>query len=140
SVAAVQSAETPKLMATPGILGTAIGQDGAGEISLLVFVNSTGNNPGQIVRNLPASIRGVRVSVQLTEPFRALAGKPGGAGGGVSHTAKQTPPIQLGTSGGWGKDLANGYCGGGTLGSLIRIGGVQYILSNYHVLEADIVS
>ncbi len=58
----------------------------------------------------------------------------------VSHTAKQTPPIQLGTSGGWGYDLANGYCCGGTLGSLVQIGGTQYILSNYHVFESDIVS
>ena len=58
----------------------------------------------------------------------------------VSHTAKQTPPIQLGTSGGWRYDLANGYCCGGTLGSLVQIGGTQYILSNYHVFESDIVS
>jgi hypothetical protein len=63
-----------------------------------------------------------------------------GGGGGVSHTAKQTPPIQLGTSGGWRYDLANGYCCGGTLGSLVLRGGTQYVLSNYHVLEADIVN
>src|SRR5512134_3911235 len=61
-------------------------------------------------------------------------------GGGVSHTAKQTPPIQLGTSGGWRYDLANGYCCGGTLGSLIQKGGAQYVLSNYHVLASDIVN
>jgi hypothetical protein len=46
----------------------------------------------------------------------------------------------LGTSGGWKYDLANGYCCGGTLGSLVQIGGAQYILSNYHVFESDIVS
>jgi hypothetical protein len=73
----------------------------------------------------------------VTERIVAL-GKPGG--GGVSHTAKQTPPIQLGTSGGWRYDLANGYCCGGTLGSLINKGGQLRILSNYHVFEADIVS
>ncbi len=74
--------------------------------------------------------------MELTEKFRAMA-KPAG---GVSHKAKQNPPIQLGTSGGWAKDLANGYCCGGTLGSLVLIGGQQHILSNYHVLEADIVA
>jgi hypothetical protein len=58
----------------------------------------------------------------------------------VSHTALQTAPIQLGTSGGWRQDLANGYCCGGTLGSLIQVNGTQYILSNYHVFESDIVS
>ena len=77
------------------------------------------------------------VTAVITEPFRAL-GKPIKAPA-VSHTAKQTPPIQLGTSGGWGYDLANGYCCGGTLGSLVQIGGTQYILSNYHVFESDIV-
>src|SRR6185503_3700772 len=55
-------------------------------------------------------------------------------------TAVQALPIQLGTSGGWRTDLANGYCCGGTLGSLIQVNGVQYIMSNYHVLESDIVS
>jgi hypothetical protein len=58
----------------------------------------------------------------------------------VSHTVIQTAPIQLGTSGGWRSDLANGYCCGGTLGSLIQVNGVQYILSNYHVFESDIVN
>src|SRR5213596_1335839 len=58
----------------------------------------------------------------------------------TSHTAKQTPPIQLGTSGGWSRDLANGYCCGGTLGSLVQVNGVQYVMSNYHVFESDIVS
>jgi hypothetical protein len=63
-----------------------------------------------------------------------------GPGGGVSHTAIQTPPIQLGTSGGWRFDLANGYCCGGTLGSLINKAGTQHILSNWHVLYSDIVN
>src|ERR1043166_1789091 len=83
----------------------------------------------------------------LTDKFRAYKNPHAGGGGGsgVSHTAKQTPPIQLGTSGGWRNDLANGYCCGGTLGSLIQISGgasngVQFILSNYHVFESDIVS
>ena len=58
----------------------------------------------------------------------------------MSHTAKQSTPIQFGTSGGWTYDLANGYCCGGTLGSLVSMGGAQYILSNYHVFEADIVN
>src|SRR5204862_2943319 len=74
--------------------------------------------------------------VHLTDKFRAMRGNPHG----TSHTAKQNPPIQLGTSGGWAYDLANGFCCGGTLGSLVKIGSTRYILSNYHVLESDIVS
>jgi hypothetical protein len=68
-----------------------------------------------------------------------LAAKPGG-GETVSHKAKQTLPIQLGTSGGWKYDLANGYCCGGTLGSLVTRSGVKYILSNFHVFASDVVS
>jgi hypothetical protein len=105
-------------------------------------VNLEDGNAGEIIRALPRSIRRVAVAGILTDPFRALKGPPGGGGGGggVSHTAKQNPPILLGTSGGWRHDLANGYCCGGTLGSLVEIGSTQYILSNYHVLEADIVT
>ncbi len=136
-VMAVQEAVTPDLMSMPDVLGTAVGQEDGGELAILVYVNLEGKNPAASARNIPRSLRGENVVVEFTEPFRALR-KPAPASG-VSHTAKQTPPIQLGTSGGWRYDLANGYCCGGTLGSLVQIGGAQYILSNYHVLESDIV-
>jgi hypothetical protein len=55
----------------------------------------------------------------------------------VDHKALQQPPIQLGTSGGSVTDFANSYCCSGTLGALVRIGGVQYILSNTHVFAGD---
>jgi hypothetical protein len=144
-VIAVQEQFTTDLMAQPEILGTAVGQDSDGEMVLVIYVNTEFKNHGEVMRALPPTLKGKRVRPELTEPFRAFdkpsgVGKPGGGGGGVSHTAKQTPPIQLGTSGGWGYDLANGYCCGGTLGSLVKIGSTQYILSNYHVFESDIVS
>lgn len=75
------------------------------------------------------------LTIVLVTP--ALAAKPV-KGGGVSHKAKQTPPIQLGTSGGWRNDLANGYCCGGTLGSLVTRNNKQYILSNFHVFAGDV--
>jgi len=58
----------------------------------------------------------------------------------TDHKSIQPTPIKLGTSGGWKSDLANGFCCGGTLGALITDGFTQYILSNYHVFQADIVS
>ena len=136
AVMAVQQDVTANWMRQPEILGTAVGIDDSGNTTLLVYVDQESSNAGEAVRNLPRNIRGVAVQVQLTDKFRAMAPP----GGGVSHTAIQTPPIQLGTSGGWRFDLANGFCCGGTLGSLVLIGGQQHILSNYHVLEADIVS
>ncbi len=44
-------------------------------------------------------------------------------------------PIPLGTSGGNIKDSSRSFCCGGTLGALVQDGnGIQYILSNNHVL------
>ncbi|HMF91994.1 MAG TPA: hypothetical protein VKL40_15225 [Candidatus Angelobacter sp.] len=47
---------------------------------------------------------------------------------------KQTRPIKLGTSGGDVNDISKRFCCSGTLGSLVTKGGVQFILSNNHVL------
>ena len=135
AVMAVQQEVTADWMRQPEVLGTAVGIDASGNTLLIVYVDQDSKNAGEIIRSLPRAHRGVNVQVELTDKFRSMA-KPGG---GTSHTAKQTPPIQLGTSGGWRYDLANGFCCGGTLGSLVSIGGVQHILSNYHVFESDIV-
>ena len=136
AVMSVQAEVTSDLMQHPEILGTAVGVNTVGVPVLTVYVDRDSANAGLVVRDLPRQFGGVGVQVHLTDKFRAMARPPGG---GVSHTAKQNPPIQLGTSGGWTYDLANGFCCGGTLGSLVRIGSTQYILSNYHVFEADIV-
>lgn len=135
-VMAIQDAHTAELMANTDVLGTATGLTENGELAVIIYVNLESQSFQKTAASLPAQLEQRPVIIEYTEPFRAL--KSGG--GGVSHTAKQTPPIQLGTSGGWRYDLANGYCCGGTLGSLVKIGSTQYILSNYHVLEADIVS
>jgi hypothetical protein len=137
AVMAVQQEVTADWMRQPEVLGTAVGIDAAGNASLVVYVDQDAKNAGEVIRTLPRNQSGVNVQVELTDKFRSMA-RP--SGGGTSHTAKQTPPIQLGTSGGWSKDLANGYCCGGTLGSLVNIGGQQHILSNYHVFESDIVA
>ena len=133
----IQEETTDYLMLNENILGTATGLDENGEVAIVVYVNQHGKGMSEIVRNLPKKIKGVPVVAEITEPFRSLIAKARRSA--VSHTAIQTPPIQLGTSGGWGYDLANGYCCGGTLGSLIQINGTQYILSNYHVFASDIV-
>jgi hypothetical protein len=129
AVAAIQDEHTAALMANPDVIGTATTIDDDGEPAILVLVTTE-----KALRGTPMALAGVRTKVVLTDKIVAMKG------GGVSHTARQTAPIQLGTSGGWRQDLANGFCCGGTLGSLIQVGGQQRILSNYHVLEADIVS
>jgi hypothetical protein len=137
AVMAVQDRHTARLMEDPDVIGTATTLVD-GEPAIMVLVTSR-----RAEAAAPKFLDGVRVTTRFTDKIVAMKGPPGGGGGGgnkVSHTAKQTPPIELGTSGGWADDLANGYCCGGTLGSLIQVGGQKRILSNYHVFEADIVS
>lgn len=136
SVMEVQNKHTAKLRADKNVVGTATGLTADGRLAILVFLKE---GPGsqkdvRITSSIPTDLDGVPVITEVTGVFRAMKTTP------VSHTAKQTPPIQLGTSGGWRYDLANGYCCGGTLGSLIKKGTTQYILSNYHVLWGDIVA
>ena len=83
-------------------------------------------------------MRGAKVAVELTEPFQALE-KFEPTDGGAAHRVKQSMPFRLGVSGSPSRSLANGYCCGGTIGSLVKVNGVQYILSNFHVFEGDIV-
>jgi hypothetical protein len=134
---AAQNSVTPDLMTKPGILGTAVTVDANGAPAVVIYVDQGSKHAGALIAALQRPVAGIAVQVELTDQFRAYT-KPS-AGNTPGHTAPQAPPIQLGTSGGWRFDLANGYCCGGTLGSLISAGGVQYILSNYHVMEADIV-
>lgn len=129
-IVAVQERHTPVLMSNDKVVGTAIGLSENGTLVVKVYTKEP-----LVGHEVPQTLDGVPVEVEVTGEFRAMRG-----GGGVSHTAKQTPPIQLGTSGGWRYDLANGYCCGGTLGSLIQVGSQKRILSNYHVFEADIVA
>ncbi len=132
AVMAVQDHYTPALMADADVIGTAttIGDDGQPAVLLLVLSDKARNR-------MPRDLDGVKVQVLITDRIVAMKGPPSS---GPSHTVIQTPPIQLGTSGGWAYDLANGYCCGGTLGSLIQVGSQKRILSNYHVFEADIVA
>ena len=130
-VMATQERHTPRLMAVDDVVGTAIGFSADGTVVMKVYAANPLDHGA-----VPAELDGVPVEVEVTGMFHAMKG----GGGGVSHTAIQTPPIQLGTSGGWRFDLANGFCCGGTLGSLVLRNGNQYVLSNYHVLEADIVN
>jgi hypothetical protein len=113
------------------VVGTATTFDEHGKPAIMVLTEySLGAG------RLPAMAGGYRVIEEVTGKIVAVKG----GGGGVSHTAPQTPPIQLGTSGGPIGDIANGYCCGGTLGSLVSKGGQQYILSNSHVFAGDVVS
>jgi hypothetical protein len=133
SVMAVQDRHTAELMKVPGVVGVATGLDPASGKAAIKVYTEKALPPGQLKKEF----EGVKVVEEVTGKIHAFKG---GGGGGASHTAKQTPPIQLGCSGGPVLDLANGYCCGGTLGSLVTKGGAQYILSNSHVFAGDVVA
>lgn len=56
---------------------------------------------------------------------------PGLADGGANHRVRNQ---HFGVSGGNVNDITTRFCCSGTLGALITAGGVQYVLSNNHVL------
>lgn len=133
---AIQEQHTDDLMARSGVVGTAVGLDDAGQVAVKVYLEDESAMVG-----LPADLDGLNLVPVVTGEIVARGGPPGMGGGGVNPRAPQTAPIKLGTSGGWRYDLANGYCCSGTLGGLVEdSGGTQYILSNWHVLYADIVN
>lgn len=138
SVMNVQEKHTEKFMENPEIVGTATGLTEDGKLAILVLskVELPKNALAKLRNPIPEKLEGIPVQVIYTGELRPMKGKPVK----INHKAIQTPPIKLGTSGGWRYDSANGYCCVGTLGSLIESGSKQYILSNYHVLSADIAS
>src|SRR5438132_1367741 len=132
AVIAVQDRHNRALMAVPGVVAVGTGVDETGRAVIHVYTESK-LAPGR----LPTDVEGVAVVERVSGKIVAMKGH---GGGGTSHTARQTPPIQLGTSGGNATDLANGYCCSGTLGALVSKGGTQYILSNSHVFAGSVVS
>jgi hypothetical protein len=142
AVATVQKEVTENWMRQPEVLGTAVTADETGATGLLVYVDRDSPRAADVVRSLPQQIRGIGVQIRFTDKFRAMRRRHRRRRVrlvGVSHRVFQTPPIQLGTSGSWGKDTNGHFCCGGTLGALVQIGGQQYVLSNWHVFEDDFV-
>lgn len=134
AVMEVQDRNTPTLMQDKNVVGTATTLTDDGRLAIVVYLDRgpklRGGKERGVSSLLPSTIEGVPVIAEVSGKFRAMDG-------GAAHRVKQTAPIQLGTSGGWRYDLANGYCCGGTLGSLIKKGSTQYVLSNYHVFWGD---
>ena len=150
AVAAVQAEVTENWMRQPEVLGTAVTLDSSGATALAVYVDRDSPKAVEVVRSLPDQVQGIGVQIRLTEKFRAMRHRHRrhhrhhrrhrrGSIVAVGHKFFQTPPIQLGTSGGWSRDRTGNHCCSGTLGALVQIGAQQYILSNWHVLEDDIV-
>src|SRR5438105_15904493 len=69
---AVQLEVTDEWMKQPEVLGTSVGVSGGGTPMLTVYIDRDATNAGDMIRNLPQSVRQVRRNILFTDKFRAL--------------------------------------------------------------------
>jgi hypothetical protein len=119
---AVQNANTASLMNIAGVNGTGVGLGADGGARLLVFTSNAD------VRNVPASVGGIKTKIEFIGDVVPMAGPPKGYRGSYRN------PLPCGVSIGNDND-----CAAGTLGCLVRSvsGGTPYLLSNNHVLKGS---
>jgi len=120
----IQDRHTGRLMAIPGVVGTATGLDAAGQPVVKVFL-AKGGVPG-----IAANLEGVSVDVEVTGVFVALrkpSGKPSKPPA-IDPTARFPRPVPIGVSTGHPNITA------GTISCRVKdaLGNV-YALSNNHV-------
>ncbi len=126
----VQERNTARLMALPGVVGTAVGLDAQGQPVVKVFTTQAG------VAGLPANLDGLSVVVDVTGPFIALPGRAPGKKPppepGVDPTDRFDDPVPIGVS------VGNEFdCSAGTIGCRVSDGTLEYALSNHHVFDPD---
>jgi hypothetical protein len=133
---AAQEAHNPQLLATPGVVGTAVGLDESNLPAIIVFTERAG------VGTLPTSLDGVPVLVRATGKFSALAPPPGkgppeGKGPKEPKEPKTTDkwplPVPIGVSTG-----NENECSAGTIGArVVDSDGNVFALSNNHVYTLE---
>ena len=117
AVMTIQDRHTAELMADKNVVGTATGLTDDGRLAVLVLLEKpvgTSVKGAHSVLSMPTDIEGIPIVLEVVGKIKPLDG-------GAAHQVIQTPPIQLGTSGGWRFNLSNGFCCSGTLGSLVHV-------------------
>ena len=127
---AAQERHTPRLLARPHIVGTAVGRDADGAF-IRVFTARAGVD-------VQDRLDGIRVRVAVTGPIRATHHRPGHAGGPapgggeLGRTDAWPRPVPIGISTGRADE-----CAAGTIGARVSKGGTVYALSNNHVYARE---
>lgn len=119
----LQEQVTDAWMSRSGVVGTAIGVDGAGHAVLKVYLAA----PGLVA--LPRFVGGVEVVTEVTGRFTALPLAAEAAS--VDPTASFPRPVPIGVSTGHGNVTA------GTIGARVTDGERLFALSNNHVFAAN---
>jgi len=119
----LQERVTDDWLAREGVVGTAIGVDGAGRAVLKVYLAAPG------VTALPTFVGGVEVVPEVTGRFAALPAEDEEEG--VDPTAGFPRPVPIGVSTGHGRVTA------GTIGARVTDGKRTMALSNNHIFAAN---
>lgn len=122
-----QNQHTPRLMALPGVVGTALGANAQGQWAVSVYTAHGA------VGGIPAKLDGVPVTVEVTGPFFALGpkAKPG-TGTTIDPKKWFRRPVPIGVSTG-----NENECSAGTIGCRVTDGTNVYALSNNHVYAQE---
>ena len=128
----VHQRHTDQLLATRGVVGTALGEAPDGTPEIKVFTD------GASVPDVPENLEGVPVTVEVTGEFVALAGPPPRAPMPRRPDARLTPtdrwprPVPIGVSTG-----NEGEVSAGTISCRVMAGSTVYALSNNHVYALE---
>ena len=143
---AAQAQVTDEWLAIEGVVGTAVGLAGSGQATLTVYVTAAG------IARLPQTVAGVPVRVEVTGPFVALTGSPGGsgegssiggAGAGVGSPRAEGGSSEVDPKRGFPRPVPIGVSAGhpdvsaGTIGARVTDGSRVFALSNNHVFAAS---
>lgn len=120
----LQERVTDDWLASEGVVGTAIGVDGAGRAVLKVYLAAPG------VASLPSFVGGVEVVPEVTGRFTALPADEDEAES-IDPTANFPRPVPIGVSTGHGRVTA------GTIGARVTDGARTMALSNNHIFAAN---
>lgn len=126
---AAQERHTPGLFQNPEVVGTGVGLAADGSAVIQVLAASAA------VHNVPRTLDGIAVTVEVTGRFYAVhhreghTGGPTAAGGRIDTKSHFARPVPIGVSTGNALE-----CAAGTIGGRVKDGaGNVYALSNNHV-------
>lgn len=124
---AAQEAHNPALLATAGVVGTAVGLAGDGTAVVKVLTERAG------IRGIPGALDGVPVMVEVTGEIKALAPSAMATSRSLRTTDRWARPVPTGISTGNANEWS-----AGTIGARVKdaLGNV-YALSNNHVYARE---
>ncbi len=129
---AAQERHTERLLAIPGVVGTAVGLTADGRPAVKIYTTEAG------VAGLPRSLEGIPVAVEVTGQIFAKPAATTCDPSTCSNTDVWPLPVPIGVSTSSNATL-RGYCFSGTIAARVKNAstGAVYALSNNHVYALE---